>query len=413
MALGKKLLPILIIVSIAAGFAGGIFYSKEQAGRLENIPQELINRDEGKVKKVDFSDFWKAWQLLEAKYVDQGKLDYQKMVYGAIDGMVDAVGDPYTVFFEPSTNKKFQEEISGAFGGVGMELGLKNNIITVIAPIKDTPAARAGIKAGERIMKIDAKSTAGMSLEEAVTLIRGRPGTRVTLTIAPPDDGDTRDITLTREIIKVPAVDWKMLESPPTGGAQNIAYVQIYGFTQNVEADFKKASEEILESDADSLIIDLRNNPGGLLDSAINLAGYFVDSGKLVVSEVFGNGAKNDFTSDGQSQLKKYPAVILVNNGSASASEILAGALHDNNRTRIVGEKTFGKGSVQELENLSNGASLKITVARWFTPAGVNISESGITPDVKVELSDKEKEELTIGDPAKDPQLQKAVDILK
>src|SRR3989344_7252991 len=334
------------------------------------------------------------------------------MVYGAIDGMVDAVGDPYTVFFEPSTNKKFQEEISGAFGGVGMELGLKNNIITVIAPIKDTPAARAGIKAGEWIMKIDAKSTAGMLLEEAVTLIRGRPGTRVTLTIAPPDNGDTRDITLTREIIKVPAVDWKMLESPPTGGAQNIAYVQIYGFTQNVEADFKKASEEILESDPDSLIIDLRNNPGGLLDSAINLAGYFVDSGKLVVSEVFGNGAKNDFTSDGQSQLKKYPAVILVNNGSASASEILAGALHDNNRTRIVGEKTFGKGSVPELENLSNGASLKITVARWFTPAGVNISESGITPDVKVELSDKEKEELTIGDPAKDPQLQKAVDIL-
>src|SRR3989344_5576348 len=135
MALGKKLLPILIIVSIAAGFAGGIFYSKEQAGRLENIPQELINRDEGKVKKVDFSDFWKAWQLLEAKYVDQGKLDYQKMVYGAIDGMVDAVGDPYTVFFEPSTNKKFKEELSGAFGGAGMELGLKNNIITVIAPI--------------------------------------------------------------------------------------------------------------------------------------------------------------------------------------------------------------------------------------------------------------------------------------
>ena len=391
MALGKKLLPILIIVSIAAGFAGGIFYSKEQAGRLKNIPQELINQDEGKVKKIDCSDFWKAWQFLEAKYVDQGKLDYQKMVYGAIDGMVDAVGDPYTVFFEPSTNKKFQEEISGAFGGVGMELGLKNNIITVIAPIKDTPAARAGIKAGERIMKIDGKYIAGISLEEAVTLIRGRPGTRVTLTIAPPDNGDTRDITLTREIIKVPAVDWKMLESPPTGGAQNIAYVQIYGFTQNVEADFKKASEEILESDADSLIIDLRNNPGGLLNEAIAVADRFLKEGVIVSTRGRTQNLLEQFAHV-EATHPNYPIVLLVNEGSASAAEIVAGALQDHGRAVLLGTKTFGKGSVQTIFELGDGAALKLTVARYYTPSGRSIQDEGVHPDIVVKSEPKEVE---------------------
>ncbi|OGN34844.1 MAG: hypothetical protein A3I39_03295 [Candidatus Yanofskybacteria bacterium RIFCSPLOWO2_02_FULL_47_9b] len=403
----KKLLPVLITIALVAGFAGGVFYSRPKLAD-EVIVQKLINQDTGKIQNVDFSEFWKVWKLLEEKYVDQGKLDTQQMVYGAIQGMVNAIGDPYTMFFEPDTSKKFQEEIAGAFGGVGMELGFKNDTLTVIAPIKDTPAFKAGIKSGDRIVKIDGNSTAGMTVDEAVSKIRGKPGTKVTLTIAPPANGTIRDITLTREIIKVPAVDWKIIEHD----GKNTAYIQIYTFSQNVDSDFKKASDEILKSNTDSIILDLRNNPGGLLDSAINLAGYFVDKGQLVVSEVFGDGTKNDFKADGASQLAKYPILVLVNGGSASASEILAGALHDNKQIHLIGEKTFGKGSVQQLEELAGGASLKITVAKWYTPAGINISVAGINPDIKVELSDKDKESLIIGDPTKDPQLQKALDIL-
>lgn len=404
----KRFLPVLLIITLAAGFAGGVFYSRKQEASIPVI-QKLTNQDVGKIKNVDFSEFWSVWQTLQDKYVDQGKLDIQKMTYGAIQGMVNAIGDPYTVFFEPDTSKKFQEEIAGTFGGVGMELGSKNNVLTVIAPIKDTPAFKAGIKAGDRIVKIDGTTTTGMAIDEAVSKIRGRPGTKVTITIAPADNNTTRDVTMTRETIKVPAVDWKIIDHD----GKHTAYIQVYEFSQNVDTDFKKASDEILKSNADSIIIDLRNNPGGLLDSSINLAGYFVDKGQLVVSEVFGDGAKNDFKADGAAQLQKYPTVILVNSGSASASEILAGALHDDLKTKLVGEKTFGKGSVQELEDLSGGASLKITVAKWYTPAGINISLKGIEPDIKVELSDDQKKDLTVGDPTKDPQLQKALDILK
>ncbi len=403
----KKLLPILIVIALAAGFAGGIWYSGKDADAP--VVQQLVNQDAGKVQNVDFSEFWKVWQTLEAKYVDQGKLDTQKMVYGAIQGMVAAIGDPYTVFFEPETSKKFQEEIAGAFGGVGMELGSKNDALTVIAPLKDTPADRAGIKTGDRILKIDTRATIGMTVDEAVSYIRGKPGTKVTLTIAPAGDNTPREVTITRETIKVPAVEWKIIDN----GDKRIAYIQVYEFSQNVDADFKKASEEILKTQVDGIVIDLRNNPGGLLDSAINLAGYFVDKGQLVVSEGFGDGTKNDFKAEGLAQLKKYPTVLLVNGGSASASEILAGALHDNNKIRLIGEKTFGKGSVQELANFNDGAALKVTVAKWYTPAGLNISLQGIQPDIKVELSAKDKETFEVGNPDKDPQFKKALDVLK
>ncbi len=408
MTLDKKLAPILIVIALAAGFAGGIWYSDQHATNTP-VVQQLINQDAGNVQNVDFSEFWKVWQTLEAKYVDQGKLDTRKMMYGAIQGMVAAIGDPYTVFFEPDTSKKFQEEIAGAFGGVGMELGSKNDTLTVIAPLKDTPADRAGIKTGDRILKIDTKATIGMTVDEAVAQIRGKPGTKITLTIAPAGDNTPHDVTLTRETIKVPAVEWKMIEA----NGKHTAYIQVYEFSQNVNADFKKASEAILQSNADNIIIDLRNNPGGLLDSAINLAGYYVDKGQLVVSEGFGDGTKDNFKADGLTQLKKYPTVLLVNGGSASASEILAGALHDNNHIRLVGEKTFGKGSVQELENFTDGASLKVTIAKWYTPAGINISLQGIQPDVKIELTTKDKETFEVGSPDKDPQLKKALDVLK
>ncbi|HVZ10942.1 MAG TPA: S41 family peptidase [Candidatus Paceibacterota bacterium] len=403
----KKFLPIVIIASLVIGFGGGFEFSQFHQSKAASV-QALINQDTGNVQNVDFSEFWKAWNILENKYVDKSKLDLQKMVYSAISGMVNSLGDPYTVFFEPETSQKFQEQISGSFGGVGIELDEKDGVLVVVAPIKDSPAQKAGIVTGDKIIKVDGKDTAGMAVDEAVNTIRGKIGTKVTLTILSAD-GKSRDVTITRDAIKVPAVDWKMIDY----NGKHIAYLQLYSFSENIDSEFKAAADEILKSNTDGLIVDVRGNPGGLLDSAINLAGWFVDNGHLVVSEVFGNGTRNDFKADGKSQLKKYPTVMLVNGGSASASEILAGALHDDQHIRLIGEKTFGKGSVQELENFDNGASLKVTIAKWYTPAGVNISAQGIEPDIKVELTDDQKKDFVPGDPDKDPQLKRALDTLR
>lgn len=407
----KQILVLSITISLALGFTGGFWFQNLGTANSLNTVKTLINKEQGKPESVDFSLFWKVYGDLSAKYVDQGKIDPQKVLYGAIGGLVNSIGDPYTVFFEPVTSKKFQEEISGSFGGVGMEIGKRNNILTVISPIKDTPAFKAGIKTGDKVLKIDGKLTNNLSVEEAVNLIRGKKGTKVILTIQT-ETSAPRDVELVRDAIKIPTIDWRLIEQ----GNKKVAYMQIYSFNQTVDSEFKKASEEILKSNATSLIIDLRNNPGGLLDSAINLSGWFLDKNKVVVSEAFGNGIKNEFRSNGNSALKKYPTVILMNGGSASASEILAGALHDNRNIKIVGEKSFGKGSVQELQNYGDGSSLKVTIAKWLTPNGISISEKGIEADIEVKFNEddlKEEGKIEIGTPGKDAQLDKALEILK
>lgn len=409
----KISLPLIIAICLAIGFGGGILYTNRNAPTSAMI-QQLVNQDAGKIQNVDFSLFWKVWNSLSEKYVDKSELDTQKMVYGAIEGMVDSIGDPYTVFFEPVKAKEFAEQISGSFGGVGMEIGVKNEVLTVVAPLPDTPAAKAGILAGDKILKINGDSTQGLAAEEAVSIIRGKVGTKVTITIS--KNGDTpHDVTMVRETIKIPTVVWKILSNLPGSEGKNYAYIQAYQFNENINSQFKTAVEEIEKSNpkVDGVILDLRNNPGGLLDSAINLAGYFVKKGQPVVSEVFGDGTVNDFTSSGNAIMAKYKTVVLINGGSASASEILAGALHDNLHLKLIGEKTFGKGVVQELVKLDSDASLKVTVAKWFTPGGINISEKGIEPDIKVELTDEQKKNIIFGDLSVDPQLQKALDVLK
>ncbi len=411
-SINRKVLVIIVVTSLAIGFGGGFLFFKNSNNEAPNVFRSFINQNSNKPKDIDFSLFWETWNTLQEKYVDKNKLDTQKMFYGAIQGMVNSVGDPYTVFFEPVTSKKFQEEIAGAFGGIGIEIGKKNNILTVIAPIKDTPAFKAGLLTGDKILKIDSKSTENMSIEEAVNMIRGKKGTKVVLTVTS-NGKDTRDVPLIRDTIKIPTVEWKMIEQ----GNNKIAYMEIYSFNQNVDSEFKKSAQEILSSNANKLIIDLRNNPGGLLDSAINLAGWFLNKDDIVVSEVFSNGTRNEFKASGNTALKQYQTVILINNGSASASEILAGAIHDNRKVKLVGEKTFGKGSVQELEQFSNGSSLKVTIAKWLTPSGISISEKGIEPDVKVEFKPTDQEikdeKYKLGTPGKDPQLDKAIEMLK
>ena len=338
--------------------------------------------------------------------MDKSKLDDEKLVNGAIKGMADAIGDPYTVFLEPTISKKFQEEISGSFGGVGIEIGKRNGTLTVIAPIKNSPAFKAGIMAGDKILKIDGKPAADLAIEEAVNLIRGRRGTKVTLTVS--HNNATRDVEIVRDTIKIPGVEWKMLDN-------HIAYIQIFTFNQNVDSEFEKSTKEILQSKADRIILDLRNNPGGLLDSAINIAGWFLDKGKIVVSEDYGNGINDKFTASGSGALKSYPLVVLINNGSASASEILAGALHDNRGVKLIGEKSFGKGSVQELVGYDNGSSLKITIAKWLTPNGISISEKGIEADIVIAVPEKQMEDGTfeLGIRDKDAQLDKALEIIR
>jgi len=415
----RKLLIIILIFALSAGFASGIFFERSDSDKANPI-KTLINRDLGKPDYVDFSLFWDTWNSLHNKYVDENKLDTNKLLYGAIQGMVNSVGDPYTVFFEPPESKKFQEEISGSFGGIGIEIGKRNNTLTVIAPIKDTPAFKAGLQAGDKILRIDTKSTADLSIEEAVNLIRGKRGTPVVLTISS-NGSDTRDVEVIRDTIKIPTVEWTMLEHPPTGGGKKIAYLQLFTFNQNADSEFQKGAQEILKSGADRLILDLRNNPGGLLDSAVNLSGWFLDKDQIVTVESFRDGSRNEFKSSGNGSLKIYPTIILINNGSASASEILAGALHDNRGVRLVGEKTFGKGSVQELEKFKDGSSLKVTVAKWLTPNGISISDAGIEPDVKVELpkenppsgGENGEFEFELGTPGKDPQLDKALELLR
>src|SRR3989338_1344645 len=241
----KRFIPILIVLILAVGFTGGFYYRDYRVP--EPVLSNLINREASQPNGVDFSLFWNVWELLHDRYVERNTLNTQELVYGAINGMVNAAGDPYTVFFKPKESEEFQQQINGSFGGIGIEIGLRKNILTVIAPIKDTPAARAGLLAGDKILKIDDKSTEGMKIDEAVGTIRGPRGTNVTLTIARDGLEKTKEITMTRDTIKIPAIDWKMLD-------ENIAYIEMFVFNKNVDDEFKKAAEEVLKSNAKNII---------------------------------------------------------------------------------------------------------------------------------------------------------------
>ena len=398
--MNKKIIISVVAAALLAGFAGG-FYFGDYWSLPNTIGGDLINRDKNKPQDVDFNMFWQVWGLLKEKYVDRDQIDAQKLLYGAISGMVDAVGDPYTVFMTPKESEDFSQEIGGEFGGIGIEIGIRNDILTVIAPIKNTPAERAGIMAGDRILKIGDKITEGMTTGEAVTLIRGPLGTTVKLTIARDKKGsDSREIAIIRDKIKVPTVSLEILDG-------NVAHIGVFVFNKNVDSDFKELAKEVENSTAQKIILDLRNNPGGLLESAINLAGYFLGSDMVVVKQKTADGQELEFKSWSSGRLKRYPIVILLNKGSASASEILAGAIKDQRGVLIVGEKSFGKGSVQKLEELPGKSSVKITIAKWLTPKGTSINDEGISPDVFVERTEEDINNN------RDPQLDKAVELMK
>lgn len=364
-----------------------------------------------KPENIDFSLFWDAYNKLEEHFINPKDINDQKIIYGAISGMAKSLGDPYTDFFDPQQAKLFKQDLSGSFEGIGVEIGIKKDQLTVIAPLRGTPGEKAGLKTGDQIIKINGKSTFDMQIEQAVNLIRGKKGTEVTLTIFREEWNQPKDIKIIRATIKIDSIDWELLASTGEAGGKDddIAHVRIHQFNQSLPSDFKKIALEILSSSATKVILDLRNNPGGYLEVSNNIAGWFLEKGQIVTIEDFGEGKEQkEYKAEGNGKFVDYPVVILINNGSASASEILAGALRDNRNVKLIGEKSFGKGSVQEAVNLIDGQSfLKVTIAKWLTPKGNLISEVGLSPDIKVEITDEDFNDN------RDPQLEKALEIIK
>jgi carboxyl-terminal processing protease len=402
--------PILIVL-LAVIFGLGFFVGQSSQPSVEKV-EGLANKQLGQSSLVDFSLFWDAWHLIEEKYVDRDNLNRQGMIYGAVSGLLKSLDDPYSVFMEPTESKKFIDDMGGSFEGIGAEIGMRKGILTIISPLEGMPAQEVGLRAGDKILKIDDTLTADLTLDEAVNLIRGPKNTEVFLLVMRDEWDETKEIKITRRTIKIPIIKCEMLASAgEADGAdekeKNIAYIQFYHFTENAPKEFEKVVNQILDAQAKGLILDVRNNPGGYLEVAVDIVSWFLPKGELVVAEDFGNSQRNEHRSEGYNALAGLPTVILVNEGSASASEILAGALRDIKEIKIIGQKTFGKGSVQQLEKLKDGSSVKITVAKWLTPAGLSICEEGIIPDVEIELTDEDINEM------RDPQLDKALEVLK
>jgi len=350
---------------------------------------------------IDFSLFWDAYNKLQQNFINPDKIDDQKVIYGAIKGMAETLGDPYTDFFDPEQAKRFQQDLSGSFEGIGVEVGLKKGLLTVIAPLDGTPGQKAGLKPGDIILKIKDKDTSSMTTEEAVSLIRGPKGTSVTLTVIRDTWDKSKDITITRDTIKIESMKWNLIEP-------DIAYIKINQFNESVSSDFKKAVIEISANPAKKIILDLRDDPGGYLEVAQDVAGWFLNNGQTVTIEDYGkNREQQIYKAEGTGIFTNYPMVVLINEGSASASEILAGALRDNRGIKLIGDKSFGKGSVQRVVDLKGGAFLKITVAKWLTPKGNSISDVGLDPDVKISITEQDAELQ------KDPQMNKALEIIK
>lgn len=324
--------------------------------------------------------FTEAFSVIKRNYVDEVKT--KDLIYSAIKGMVSSL-DPHSGFMTPEAYKEMQIETKGEFGGIGIQIGIKDNVLTVIAPIEDTPAWKAGIKAGDKIIKINGEPTANMGLQEAVNKMRGPKGTKVTITIMREGWQSPQDFTLVRDIIHVKSVKSKVIE-------KGIGYIKLSAFQEQTANDLAEALRELVEKEkVNSLILDLRNNPGGLLQSAVEVADQFLEPGKLVVSIKGRTGEKTEYFTEGLRPHYKLPVVILVNHGSASASEIVAGALKDHRRAITLGTTTFGKGSVQNIVPLSDGSGLRLTTAKYYTPSGVSIHGEGIVPDIIVKLESK------------------------
>lgn len=396
----------LALVLATASFFSGLHIG---SGELDRVQAEaglfsFFSSKTAPANDADLSEFWRVWNLLDQKFVTSTTtktLTTQEKIEGAISGLVKSYGDPYTVFLPPEEAGMFEEDISGNFSGVGMEVGLREGVVTVIAPLPDTPASKAGVLPQDVIVKIDGKVTDGMNIDEAVRLIRGEAGTEVVLTIYREGELEFLTIPIVRDTIAIPTVK--------TSVEGDVFVISLYSFNALAEMRMQEALREYVTSGKRKLILDLRGNPGGFLQSSVSIASYFLPAGAPIVREGFGEGKDEEVYRSLGRDLREYAPeamVVLVDGGSASASEILAGALQEHGVATLMGEQTYGKGSVQELISLPTGSSLKVTIARWFTPDGVSISEGGLTPDIVIERTPQQIIEGV------DPQLEGAVKYL-
>jgi carboxyl-terminal processing protease len=358
----------------------------------------------GIAEDVDFSHFWEVWKDLSTHYYKQPVED-QVLYFGALRGMAEAVGDPYTNFFEPVDAQSFADDLKGEFSGIGAEIGTKNGQLQIVAPLPDSPAEHAGVRAGDVILTIDGEEAMTMAVDMAVSKIRGPKGTTVTLELGRMPSGnatttpETLSVTITRAVITVKSVTTEFKD----GG---VALIEVRNFNDDTETLFRAAVDEALQRNARGVIIDVRNNPGGYLDTAIALAGEWMKD-EVVVQQRERGVVTQRYHGTGRGKLRGVKTVVLVNGGSASASEILAGALQDAGAATVVGEQTFGKGSVQDYLEYENGSALKVTIAEWLTPNGRSIDHEGIHPDTEVILSDEDIHA------ERDPQLDKALELIR
>jgi len=392
---------------LAVGFSGGwVFGHRGYTVRVEERrPKIILEKKEapaGQDQRVDFSLFWKAWDILNRDYLFQ-PLDAQKLVYGAIAGLAQATGDPFTAFLPPEQHKLVADSLNGQYEGIGAELAVRQGNLLIIAPLDGSPAKAAGIRAGDIILKVGEESVAGLTLSEAVAKIRGPAGSTVVLTLQR-DNKEPFTATITRAKLTQASVKWHPIE-----GHEDLVYLRLSRFGDTTRAEWDKAVAEIKAANpaVKGIILDLRGDPGGFVEGAVWVAGEFLPAQSAVLLEEFNDGSLHTLRSERAGRLQKTPLVVLINKGSASSSEIVAGALRELGGAKLVGETSFGKGTVQKAESFSDGSGLHVTVAKWLTPGKVWVHEKGLEPDVKLEVDWERVEDEA------DPQLDKAVEVLR
>ena len=386
-------LLIFVVVGIISFAAGA---SAQKYGLInEAAPSNETVASQDLPEDLDYSEVEKLYDTLRKKY--DGELTEAELVDGLKKGLTKATGDPYTTYLNSDEAKAFTDDLNGKFSGIGAEIGLENEVITVIAPLKGFPAEKAGLRAGDSIIKIDDEETFGMTVEDAVLKIRGEVGTDVVLTIF--RNSEQQEITITREEIQVPSVEWEIRDG--------VGIMTLSRFAEDTVRLANQAADEFIAAGVKGVVLDLRNNSGGFLEASVDVSSIWID-GKVVVEQRENQGSiiTASESADSGAKLGDMPTVVLINKGSASASEIVAGALNDYEKAELIGQTTYGKGSVQALDTLSDGGVLKVTIARWYTPNGSNIDKDGIAPDVEVEVTEEDYEA------DRDPQLNKALEII-
>lgn len=396
----QKILTFILLICL--GFYGGYYFGK--SGYIfelrKNPPEVKIINQYPNNQTIDFGLFWEVWNLMDTMYLER-PVDHQKMLYGAISGMVNALGDPYTSFLPPDINKAMTDALNGSYQGIGAELSLKDSQLIIVAPLDGSPAKNAGLKPGDKVLAIDGNSTFGLSVNEAVLKIRGKAETQVKLTIQTGDEA-SREVTITRATITISSVTWE-------DKGDGTAYIRVSRFGGETNKDWDKAVSEINTkmTELDAVVVDVRGNPGGYLQSAVYLAGEFMRDTTVLFEET-AEGDQIPYDTSRVGSFQKVPAIyVLIDEGSASASEILASALKDNLNATLIGRKSFGKGTIQDAKDFKDGSGVHVTIAKWLTPKKTWVHKVGITPDVDVEITKEDIEK------SNDSQLNKALELAK